>query len=175
MENWDVLDKDGNLIGKTVKREKVYLLKGEYHLVVHIWVVGPDGRLIIQRRSDQKQFMPGEWAAHGGAAISGETSVQAAKRELFEEIGVEADASRFKLIRRIKKRNSLVDVYLVRCNVPMCKLVLQQSEVAEVKKVHLNQLKKMVNSGEFHNYGKAYFDSLFSALSHRKNRLRNCR
>lgn len=174
MENWDVLDKDGNPIGKTVKREKVFLPKGEYHLVVHIWVIDHEGRLLIQKRSAQKQFMPGEWAAHGGAAVSGETSVEAAKRELFEEIGVDADASRFRLVRRIKKRNSLVDVYIVRCNVPICKLVLQQSEVAEVKKVHLNQLKKMVNKGEFHNYGKAYFNSLFSALPHRKSRTTSC-
>lgn len=51
MESWDILNERGKATGKTVVRGNVQLNLGEYHLVVHIWVVGSDGRLLIQRRS----------------------------------------------------------------------------------------------------------------------------
>ena len=58
MEVWDILDKEGNPTGKTVQRKKVCLMKGEYHMVVHIWILGSDGRVLIQRRSLTKHLMP---------------------------------------------------------------------------------------------------------------------
>ena len=80
-EIWDIFDADGNPTGRTVVRGRYFLKPGEYHLVVHIWIVSSDGRLLLQRRSDKKRLMPGEWAATGGAAISGESSFEGAKRE----------------------------------------------------------------------------------------------
>ena len=91
IEIWDVLDENGALTGKTALRGKGVLKSGEYHLVVHIWIVSSTGMFLIQRRADDKKLMPGEWAATGGAAISGEDSFAAAKRELFEELGIKSD------------------------------------------------------------------------------------
>ena len=70
IEKWDILNEKGVPTGRTTLRGKCILKAGEYHLVVHIWVVSGDGRLLIQRRSDNKKLMPGEWAATGGAAVS---------------------------------------------------------------------------------------------------------
>ena len=88
MEKWDILNADGEPIGKTTLRGKCNLKTGEYHLVVHIWMVSSKGEFLIQRRSENKKLMPGEWAATGGAAISGEDSYTAANRELYEELGI---------------------------------------------------------------------------------------
>ena len=90
VELWDVFDSFGNPTGKKIARGTGILKPGEFHLVVHIWVVSSDGRVLIQRRSDERKLMPGEWAATRGAAIAGESSFQAVKRELFEELGTEA-------------------------------------------------------------------------------------
>lgn len=98
MERWDIYDAQGNPTGKTVVRGGVRLNPGEYHLVVHIWVISDDGRMLIQRRSDEKELMPGEWAAIGGAAITGENSMEAARRELFEEMGISASSDEIKLV-----------------------------------------------------------------------------
>ena len=87
-EIWDILNEKGCLTGKTAIRGIGALKPGEYHLVVHIWVVSDDGKILIQQRSQAKKLMPGEWAATGGAAISGEDSFKAASRELFEELGI---------------------------------------------------------------------------------------
>lgn len=170
MEIWDVYDRDGNATGKTVQRGNFCLKHGEYHLVVHIWIVGADGRLIIQRRSDSRPLMPGEWAATGGAAVSGEDSRTAAARELEEELGITAKPNELTLIKRVYRKNSFVDMYLLRRTVPISKIVLQSEEVSDVRKVYRKQLIQMVRQGKFHNYGKEYFDALLAALPNRGKR-----
>ena len=164
-ERWDILDEKGIPTGKTTVRGRNYLRNGEYHLVVHIWIVSRNGRLLIQRRSDSKKLMPGEWAATGGAAIAGENSFTAASRELFEELGIESNAQTLKKILHIKKRNSLLDVWMIESDISAEELTLQESEVAEAKWVSQSELKEMIESGEFHNYGSEYFDGVLEKIN----------
>jgi isopentenyldiphosphate isomerase len=176
MEVWDVLDKNGIPTGKTVERKKVCLSRGEYHLVVHIWILGSDGRVLIQRRSFNKPLMPGEWAAIGSSAMSGEAPDEAAERELSEEMGIEAPRDELKLIRCMVRKNSILNIFLVQRDTPVSELNLQKSEVSDAKWVHRNKLRQTIKNGEFHNYGKEYFDAVFgaferkSALKRRKKR-----
>ncbi len=163
-ERWDVLDQNGKHTGKTTLRRKCILKSGEYHLVVHIWIVSGDGRILLQRRSEHKKLMPGEWAATGGAAVSGEDSFSAARRELKEELGIRSNEESLKKIARIKRRNSLVDVWAITVSPENCNLRLQKSEVAEAKWVSIQEFKDMIENKQFHNYGKEYFDTLFREL-----------
>lgn len=165
MEIWDILDRDGNPTGKTVQRKKVCLHKGEYHSVVHVWILGSDGRVLIQRRSLTKPLMPGEWAAIGGSAVSGEDAVTAAKRELEEEMGISAEAEEFRLIKRMVRKNSILSIFLLCCDVAVADLKLQADEVCEAKWVHRNKLRQMIKTKQFHNYGNNYFDAVFGAFA----------
>ncbi len=164
VELWDVFDENGIPTGKTALRGRSVLAPGEYHLVVHIWVISKGGLFLIQRRADDKKLMPGEWAATGGAAVAGEDSLTAARRELLEELGIAADRDKMLLLTRIKRRNSLLDVWLTESNAPAEKLTLQQTEVAEAKWITGKELKEMIKSGSFHNYGKEYFESVFEKI-----------
>ena len=164
IEIWDILDENGVPTGKTTLRGHSILKSGEYHLVVHIWIISSDGAFLIQRRADDKKLMPGEWAATGGAAVSGEDSFAAAKRELFEELGIDSDRERLKKSARIKRRSSLLDVWAIVCDIPAEELILQRTEVAEAKWVSENELIEMIQSGNFHNYGKEYFDNIFEKI-----------
>lgn len=164
-ELWDILDEHGVATGKTTVRGKTSLKQGEYHLVVHIWIISSDGKILIQRRADNKKLMPGEWAATGGAAISGENSFVAARRELFEELGIESDQNSLKNVLRLKRRNSLLDIWMIVSDVKIDELSLQKSEVAEVKWVTLSELKEMIKDGLFHNYGKDYFNQIFKNIN----------
>jgi len=57
-------------------------------LVVGVGVfIHKDGKLLLQKRKDN-----GCWADHGGALEPGETTEETAKRELFEETGLIANA-----------------------------------------------------------------------------------
>lgn len=164
MELWDILDRYGNPTGKTVQRKKVCLLKGEYHSVVHIWILGSDGRMLIQRRSFNKLLMPGEWAAIGGSAVSGENALAAARRELEEEMGIVANSEDLVLIKQMVRKSSILSIFLLRRDITLSELKLQEEEVAEAKWVHRNKLKQMIKNKEFHNYGNKYFEAIFSAF-----------
>lgn len=173
MEKWDILDSDGKTTGKTAVRGKYFMRPGEYHLVVHIWVVSDEGKFLIQQRSKDKKLMPGEWAATGGSAISGETSFCAAQRELLEELGINCTQRFCKKMARIKKRNSFVDVWFTKSNADISALMLQSSEVAQAKWVTEDEFREMVDNGEFHNYGKEYFEMIFRFAKEYRNEFGN--
>lgn len=164
MEKWDVLNADGEFMGKTTLRGKCNLKPGEYHLVVHIWVVSSRGDILIQRRSDNKKLMPGEWAATGGAAISGEDSYTAANRELYEELGIKSNKQTLKKLTRMRRRNSLLDIWFINTDIQISNLRLQKDEVAEARWVSRNEFKQMIKNGQYHNYGNDYFDVVFEKI-----------
>ena len=161
MEKWDILNAAGRPVGKTVVRGRSVLSSGEYHLVVHIWVVSDDGKYLIQRRSEQKKLMPGEWAATGGAAVSGEDSFTAASRELKEELGIDSNKETLKFVKRIKRRNAFVDIWKINTNIEVSMLKLQTNEVASAKWVDKATLLQMIKEGKFHDYGKYYWEVVF--------------
>lgn len=55
-------------------------------------IVERDGRVLLLQRSPGMEWMPGRWNLPGGHVEAGETSAQAAARELFEETGLVAQA-----------------------------------------------------------------------------------
>lgn len=169
MELWDIFTAEGKPTGRTAVRGGSTLKPGEYHLVVHIWPLNDYGSLLIQKRTKTKRLMPGIWAATGGAAIAGESSAIAAARELKEELGIAASAEELCFVKRIKRRNSLLDVWTVRTNKRVPELRLQKSEVAEAKWVSMNTLDSMIESGEFHDYGREYFDLVRKLVADIKN------
>ena len=159
MEKWDLLDASGNPTGRTIVRGE-RLLAGQYHLVVHIWVVDSRGRLLIQKRSPNLRLMPGMWAATGGSAVSGEVSSDAARRELAEELGILTYPNELTYMGRLRRRNSHCDMWLLRSDVAIDSLRLQEEEVARVKWISWEGLMDMVRQRRFHNYGRPYFQWL---------------
>lgn len=161
MEKWDILNSNGEKTCKTAVRGRTILSAGEYHLVVHIWIMSNDGKFLIQRRSRFKKLMPGEWAATGGAAIAGEDSFTAASRELKEELGISSNKDTLKFVKRIKRRNSFVDVWMMVADIPDDQIKLQRSEVEKVQWVTKDKLKNMISDGSFHDYGRFYWSVVF--------------
>ena len=86
MERWDLRDGEGNPPGETMERGE-HLKPGQYHLVVHIWIIDGQGRLLIQKRAAHLKLMPDIWAATGDSPVAGENSQAAASREMREELG----------------------------------------------------------------------------------------
>jgi isopentenyldiphosphate isomerase len=83
----DIVDDDDNVIA-TVTRTEMRAGRLQ-HRSVGIAVMSSDGRLLVHRRSLDKDVWPGWWdIAAGGVVASGETYDDAARRELQEELGV---------------------------------------------------------------------------------------
>jgi len=86
----DIVDDDDTVIA-TVTRSEMRSRRLQ-HRSVGIAVISTDGRLLIHRRSLAKDIWPGWWdIAAGGVVVAGETYEAAARRELAEELGTEAD------------------------------------------------------------------------------------
>lgn len=65
MELWDVYDINRNKTGKTVVRGEG-LPEGGYHLVVHVCIIGSDGRMLIQQRQPFKHGFSNLWDVSAG-------------------------------------------------------------------------------------------------------------
>lgn len=156
MEKWDLYDRNGRLLGKTIHRGARFR-SGEHHLVTHIWVVNSAGRMLIQRRSSKRRMMPNVWAITSGSAVAGEGSVTAACREMAEELGVTVPENELLFLGRLVRRNSLCDVYLLKRDIAVPDMKLQKEEVSQVRWVTGTQLYGMVNERRFHHYGDPYF------------------
>ena len=164
-EYWDVLNEQGEKTGKRLRRTTYnQLASGEYHLVVHIWIVSSKGEFLIQRRSKSRIPMPGEWAAIGGSVFSGEDSRSAAIRELREEMGILVLPGEIHYLRQFKRKNSMIDFWWARVDAELSSLCLDPNEVEEAKWISSDGLRQMIQQKEFHNYGRSYFSSVFSLV-----------
>ena len=100
MEFNDIYDENRRLTGRRHRRGTRWH-KGEYGLVVCVWVYDGKGNLLLTRRAPGKTFA-GTWENSGGAAKAGETSLQAIVRELYEETGIRALPEEFELLETCK-------------------------------------------------------------------------
>ncbi len=164
MERWDLFDSKGQPLKRTVRRGE-RLHAGEYHKVVHIWVVNSVGRVLVQLRSPRRKLMPNIWAVTSGSVVAGEDSLSAACRELQEELGISLPASDFVRLGRLVRRNSLCDVWLVCKDITVPDMRLQREEVAQARWVTVPQLVTMLRERRFHHYGAAYFRFVFDAIA----------
>jgi isopentenyldiphosphate isomerase len=83
------VDEAGNVIAVVTRHQmRTERLRHRcvYLLVVH------DGHLLVHRRAGDKDIWPSRWdVAAGGVAGAGESWDDAARRELAEELGIDAD------------------------------------------------------------------------------------
>ena len=165
MELWDILDENGSKTGRTIVRG-CPLKEGEYHQVVHIWIVNDAGELLIQKRADNIPLWPGKWAATGGSAIAGEDSFASAVREVKEELGIQIHRHEMEFIERIKRGDTLTDLWLVRKNVEAEEIRVQVEEVSEAKWVSRERLLAMVKTGDFVGY--SYIPELLAKIDGQK-------
>jgi len=116
----DIIDANDVVIGRA-SSEEVHA-KGLLHRFVHVFVVGSDGRILVQQRHHTKKRGALLFdAAVGGHVDSGETYFDAAVREGREEIGLEGVG--YEYLGKIKNydppvEDMLGELYAVRSDGP---------------------------------------------------------
>jgi isopentenyldiphosphate isomerase len=146
MEYWDLYTEDRQRTGRTHRRGNP-LEEGTLHLVVSVWVVDRSGRFLLTLRSPDKELYPGFWENTAGSALAGETSRQAAVRELYEETGIGVDEGALRFLGTQKSRDAFVDLYLAVVDDPLPEIRLQPGETVDAKWVDAACLDRMMANG----------------------------
>lgn len=119
-ELFDVVNERDEVIG-TNSRSEVHRL-GLMHRAVHILFFNEQSEIYLQKRSIYKDRNPGVWdSSSSGHVDAGEDYLQAAMREIGEELGITPSAPLeplFKLPGRVETDHEHVSVYRARHNGP---------------------------------------------------------
>ena len=174
----DIITSEGKPTRKTALKSEAHK-NGWFHATVHIWLFTKDKKILLQKRAITKKVFPGLWdisvAGHVGA---GEAILTAAKREIFEEIGLHIEEKNLikigTRIHQVSHPNGIRDnehhhVFIAELKTPVSKLTMQPEEVAGLKLWNLKVLKETKNLENillprFHEYYVTVYDKIISHL-----------
>ncbi|KQC28839.1 NUDIX hydrolase [Flagellimonas eckloniae] len=175
----DILDENGNFTGQTCLKSEAHQT-GLFHPTVHVWFYTTDGKMLFQKRGKDKKTFPLLWdvsvAGHIGAS---EPIVEAAIREVEEEIGLKVSASdldKIGIFKSMQKHSeSLIDnefhhTFLCRLSAPLQDLVKQESEVDDLNLFTIEDFKSKLNQNEFDRFvphKSSYYKQIIAEVEQR--------
>jgi len=161
-EKIDVYNKEKQKTGKVIERKQgVQLKNDEYIISVQCWILNLKKEILLTKRKSSK-INGGIWEPTGGIVISGENSIQAIKRELYEEIGIEVSENEISLLKEIidekNEVNFFRDIYILKKDISINELVFNDGEVVDAKYVSIAEFERMLDSGETFKWLKYFVD-----------------
>ncbi|MBF4634664.1 NUDIX hydrolase [Agreia pratensis] len=164
-EWWDILDAQGTQTGEILRRGTPSWPPGRFHLIVAVCVRREDGTVLLTQRSADKVEFPFGWEFPGGSAFSGESSRDAAVRELREETGVVVAPSTLTFVGRFAETSALLDFYIAEQQSSV-ELTLQRSEVMAAEWVEPWEVVRRLEAGLMADPWVARLDSLWAKFPH---------
>lgn len=149
----EVLDPEGNPTEHVADISEVHS-DALWHRTANVYIVNSKNEVLFQKRSMNHVTLPGLWQVGvGGHVIAGQTSLEAAQQEVEEEIGISLPENEiiFMGTSRVKEvfdetnfNNEYQDNYIVYKDLDVGALALQEGEVAGVKWLPLEEMKKVM-------------------------------
>jgi len=145
-EYFYVVDEEDRVLGKAM-REECHASNRLIHRSVYIFVLNDKNELFLQRRSISKDLYPGYYTGSATGHIDyGEDYDDAARRELREELGIDAPLWRlckFKSFSEIEREISVL--YLCRYNGPF---QFNRKEISEGVFMSIEEIKRSLKTDE---------------------------
>ena len=166
MELWDLYTQDRQPTGLTMVRGSEHP-QGYYRLVVHVCIFNSQGQMLIQQRQPFKEGWPNMWdVSVGGSVVAGESSREAAEREVAEELGLEISLEGVRPAITISFKEGFDDNYVMIRDVKDEEITLQPEEVQAYKWANEAEILQMIEAGEFIPYHKGKIELLFFLRNH---------
>lgn len=154
MEFIDIYDDLGQKSGKREEKDEAHR-KALVHRGVCVWIMNSKREILLQTRSSHVIFPDMLDISFSGHIQTGETPLEAVKREGREELGVNIDASKLQYLFSCREyggddgyfENEIDDVFLYRADIPIDEYSFYDNEVKEVRYISLDEFKMMVESG----------------------------
>ena len=156
-ELWDVYTIDRKTTGKTcIRGEQSILAEDEFHLWVMVWIKNPTtGKYLISQRTADKNTDPLKWETVAGHSISGETSLDAALREVYEEVGIGLKAEDAKILATKiamtidgRRHNWIRDSFYFETTMEPDLAKATTKEVVQTKWLTFDEIKEMYERGD---------------------------
>ena len=159
-EEWELYDAEENKEDIIMRRGQP-IPDGHYHKIVSIWIKNSEGKFLISKRSAEKRVSPSTWECTGGAVDTGESTLDAAVREVKEELGIDLDPAAGKLVRQSRhdEMHEFYDVWLFEKDVDIKDLKLQKEEVSDVRWMTKEDVEELWANNEF-NVLLYYYDEI---------------
>ncbi|MDR2973568.1 MAG: NUDIX domain-containing protein [Propionibacteriaceae bacterium] len=171
----DVLDATGRPIGRIIERKKYSFQKdplrpGDWYRVVLTCVFNTQAEMLIQQRSASRRIGANRWDfTAGGAVDAGETSQEAASRELHEEVGLTHDFAGQAPILTIADQPAFLDVYTADLEGDPSQVRLQAEEVQAARWATLADITAMITAGDFWAYPPSLIELIFTMHAKKDN------
>jgi isopentenyldiphosphate isomerase len=158
-EYLDILNEKGELTGQSRTYNEAHE-KGLIHRTAHVWILNSKKELLIQKRASDRRAYPDFWDISAAGHISaGQTSLEGAKRETQEELGLFLSDNIFKYLFTVQEHiilnqgtyinNEFQDVYLVCLDILPEKIKFDKEEVSEIKWVSIDEFKLLISKEEY--------------------------
>lgn len=143
-EVWELVDLNENKTGVLIERGTgTPIPEGMYHMAVDIWIKGKDGKILLTQRHPNKPWGL-KWECSGGAIVKGESHMDGAVRELYEETGIKVSKEELIYLGKsvMEEYHCIMHTYLV-CLSDDVRLNLQSEEVVDAKWLEISELENM--------------------------------
>ena len=146
MEYLDIVNENNELINRKETRKYIHD-NCLWHRHVSCWIINEKGEVLLQKRSPQKKHNPNMWAKTGGHIIAGEKPIEALKREIKEELGIDIENRNITLVDIYKSDDEKYKYFgynfIVKTGHKIKDFVLQKEEVSDVKYITINEMLKL--------------------------------
>lgn len=148
IELWDAYNEDGKLAGcDLIRGEKIP--EGLRHLVAEVFVMHKDGSILLMQRDFGKAAYPGLWeSGAGGSVLKGESAIDGAVRELWEETGITSNTDLENLYYTITD-TTIYQGYLCVTGIPKDGMRLQKGETIAFRWVSKEEFREVFYSGRY--------------------------
>lgn len=162
MEYLDLYDGNGILTGEKVLRVKGMKPEdGKYIKIVIVFIKNEENKFLIQKTSKEKGSV---WATTGGHVKSGQTFKEAIIEEVKEELGLDIGREKFELVYTEKFDFAFMDVYYLEKNINIEDIKVQEEEVEFVKWLSIDEIKELINKGEFRKGNIVAFEMILDKI-----------
>ena len=151
-------DRNRKFLNRVVDRNTYLFQPGEFMMYVLAILENEEGKFLVTQRALDKKWAAGGWEMPGGGAKSKESSLDAIKREVKEETGLDVKGAEGGYMFTYKRENPgegdnyFVDVYRFTLDIDDSDVNLQEAEIDGYMFATTDEIKAFAEEGIFLHY-----------------------
>ena len=154
----DLYDRNRKFLNRVVDRNTYLFQPGEFMMYVLAILENEEGKFLVTQRALDKKWAAGGWEMPGGGAKSKESSLDAIKREVKEETGLDVKDAEGGYMFTYKRENPgegdnyFVDVYRFTLDIDDSDVNFQEAEIDGYMFASIDEIKVFAQEGIFLHY-----------------------